>query len=688
MFGTWLRWWLAKVALAVLFPLLLLLAAEVVLRVRGYGIEPSWTVSETRDGKTFWRDNPDIGRLWFVPGQARSPVPFRAEDTTNTLRVVVLGESAAMGDPVPAFGLARQLEVILAHRYPDHEVEVINAAMTAIDSSVIVTIARDIARLKPDAVVVYMGNNEVVGPFGPVPDHQFMPSLEARYARLVLWLRSLRLGQFLRAAWYDATETSAPTWRGLVQFADRVVGNETPVLDAIHRRYAENLDAIIDSIRRAGAEPVLATMASRPFWAPFGGSNHVDGAQALALYRQSLDALAAGDRAAAVAVSMQSRDRDPLRFRADGEMNHVVRAAEDRARVVDVEATMNALPVDPAMLFWDHVHLTPQGVYEVARWCAEALDPALATRGFVARSAIPPSDLVLSQLVYTVWDELNTTSIMHQRLLRAPFTLIADHIDVASNITARFRVLRNSVDLPRVQDVRASLIRAVEDDPSDETHAARLARIHEEFEQWPEALGVAGMLQQQWPHVRAYQHLYGRHLVRGGRVPDGLRHLEQGEIPGTSRPRQLARIEAAAILADLGRVAEALELLDRVINENASYAKAWYNRGIIYSRLGQLDAATRDFQQALAAEPDMAEAYNNLGVIALKLNQLDDAERHFRQAVGQHPLHASALRNLALVLAKKGDQAGVDEIHAQLAVCDPDWTPALRAHSNPGRKKP
>lgn len=669
--------WLAKAALAVLMPLLLLVVAEGFLRFRNYGIEPVWTVSETRGDKTVWRDQPDIGRLWFVPGQARSPVPFRVADTTNTLRVVVLGESAAMGDPVPAFGLARQLEVILATVYPDEEVEVINAAMTAIDSSVMVSIARDIARLKPDAVVVYMGNNEVVGPFGPAPDHSFMPALDVRYARAVLWARSLRLGQLLRNQWHASRELTAPSWRGLGQFSNRAVAQHSPVLDALHQRYAKNLTAIVSSIRRAGAEPLVATMASRPFWAPFASDAMPGGVEARSFHQQSMELLASGDRDAAVKAWMVSRDLDPLRFRADAETNQRVRdLADQHIGVVDVEAALNARPVDPSSLFWDHVHLTPAGNYEVARLMAESLRQPFASRGFVARADIPPVDGVLSQLVYTLWDDLNTTSVMHQRLLRAPFTMMFDHVGVASNITARFRVLRNTIDLKRVEAVREQLKVVVSDYPADDAHAVRLAKIYEEFELWPEALGVAGSLVQQWPHVRSYHHLYGRHLVRSGRVEDGLRHLEQGEIPGTSRPRQLARIEAAAILADLGRVAEALAMLDRVILENPSYAKAWYNRGIIRSRLGQLDVATRDFQQALAVEPDMAEAYNNLGVIALKLNRRDDAERHFRQAVEQFPLHASALRNLALVLEMKGDPVAANEVLLRLVICDPDWNPS------------
>ena len=161
---SWLKW--AGRAMLVLFvPLCLLLVAEGALKSVSRGMDPSFVVRDEAGG--YWRDNPDVGRLWFAPGLVRAPVPFRVGDARPDLRVAVVGESAAMGDPEPAFGLAATLREVLSRQYPGRTVEVVNAAMTAIDSSIIRAIVRDLAPLRPDVVVVYMGNNEVVGPFGP-----------------------------------------------------------------------------------------------------------------------------------------------------------------------------------------------------------------------------------------------------------------------------------------------------------------------------------------------------------------------------------------------------------------------------------------------------------------------------------------------------------------------------------------
>ena len=73
----------------------------------------------------------------------------------------------SMGEPMEEFGLARQLACLLSTRHPGQRFEVVNAAMTAINSHVIADIAREASRLQPDVFVLYIGNNEVVGPFGP-----------------------------------------------------------------------------------------------------------------------------------------------------------------------------------------------------------------------------------------------------------------------------------------------------------------------------------------------------------------------------------------------------------------------------------------------------------------------------------------------------------------------------------------
>ena len=113
--------------------------------------------------------NPRFGWRFFPVALARTPLPlaFPARKPPGTFRVFVFGESAAMGIPELALASAALTEVLVEASYPDVDVEMINTAMTAINSHVVAEIARECVRCEPDAFVIYMGNNEVVGPFGP-----------------------------------------------------------------------------------------------------------------------------------------------------------------------------------------------------------------------------------------------------------------------------------------------------------------------------------------------------------------------------------------------------------------------------------------------------------------------------------------------------------------------------------------
>jgi len=195
------RLWAFRLVTAVALPLLLLGLLEGGLRLAGVGFPAGFTVPCEVRGRPGACDNPDFGHRFFPPGLAGSATPFAVplERGPRTFRVVVLGESAAQGDPAPPYGFARFLEAMLREAWPDLTVEVVNAGVVAINSHVMRPIARDVAALRPDVVVVYAGNNEVVGPYGPgtvLTGGQ--PGLAT--IRAAVALSSTRLGQIGRAS--------------------------------------------------------------------------------------------------------------------------------------------------------------------------------------------------------------------------------------------------------------------------------------------------------------------------------------------------------------------------------------------------------------------------------------------------------------------------------------------------------
>jgi hypothetical protein len=139
-------------------PAILLGGLELGLRVAGYGYATSFFLRTRLEGREVLVENADFGRRFFPAALSRSPPPLvlDARKPPGVYRVFVFGESAALGDPRPAYGVSRYVEALLRDRFPQGKFEVVCVAMTAINSHAILPIAKECARLQGDAWIVYM----------------------------------------------------------------------------------------------------------------------------------------------------------------------------------------------------------------------------------------------------------------------------------------------------------------------------------------------------------------------------------------------------------------------------------------------------------------------------------------------------------------------------------------------------
>src|SRR5436190_6717033 len=148
---------------------------------------------------------------------------MKAKKPAGTYRIFILGESAALGDPRPAYGAGRYLQALLRERFPGTELEVVCVAMTAINSHALVPIARECARHQGDVWLVYMGNNEMVGPFGATKVFG-SKSPPAWQVRLVVGAQRWRVGQLVMALGRNFLGGSkGASWGGMQMFLENRV---------------------------------------------------------------------------------------------------------------------------------------------------------------------------------------------------------------------------------------------------------------------------------------------------------------------------------------------------------------------------------------------------------------------------------------------------------------------------------
>lgn len=183
-----------------LLPLFLFFSLECFLHLTQIGEDRSPLIKKHLQGKTFYVPNRSFYQQFFnIPlhefvnwDHLDFYVPEQKDE--NTIRIFVFGESAMYG----LESSARQLEVMLKQSLPQKKWEVYNVSCPGINSHVLYFLARACAKLSPDFFIIYMGNNETIGPYGEHSRLYSYPILRNNgIIRLHTYLKSLRTVQLL-----------------------------------------------------------------------------------------------------------------------------------------------------------------------------------------------------------------------------------------------------------------------------------------------------------------------------------------------------------------------------------------------------------------------------------------------------------------------------------------------------------
>ncbi len=477
------RFWTPRIAAALFIPFLLLGLAEASLRLLRSGYSTSLMEPCTIHGSPSSCYNLFFAAPFFPPGMIKTPQFFSIDPVKppGTYRIFVLGESAAMGDPDPAYSFSRYLALMLRERFPSTKFEVINTGMVAINSHVSLAMARELAHYQPDLFIVYAGSNEVVGPYGP-GTVLTTSSMSLPVIRASIFVRSSRLGQLL-------TQSNQPRaeWRGMEMFLDKQVRADSPRMAPAYDNFTSNLNDIVATARAAGARVLLSTIATNlRDSAPFGSLHRValspaalrswqslvqQGAametigsysEALKLYTSAAqidDQYAElhfriarclwplGDFTSAKEHFIRARDLDTLRFRADSRINEIIRSvaksSAPHALLLDADSLFAAEShngVIGSELLYDHVHFTPPGNYLLARSAFEQIVNALpaAIRNSAHATTEPLSEADCERLLaFTGHDRARVASEMLDRLQRPPFTTQLNHAEQVQRLMFR-----------------------------------------------------------------------------------------------------------------------------------------------------------------------------------------------------------------------------------------------------------
>jgi lysophospholipase L1-like esterase len=182
---------------------------------------------------------------------------FTPEKVPGTLRVMIFGESTALGFPYhPRSSFGQMLKVMLEGSLPGLRVETINLARVGMNSYEVAALMPRALRYQPDLVIVYCGHNEFLSRSNPAS----LLNRLGRRAGNVRVARAAGLGlKLLAGAVALAVLTDLEEEPLAPPLPDRVSGRD---FDHALDRYRQNLEAMAAACRKKGVPLVVNTLAS------------------------------------------------------------------------------------------------------------------------------------------------------------------------------------------------------------------------------------------------------------------------------------------------------------------------------------------------------------------------------------------------------------------------------------------
>jgi tetratricopeptide (TPR) repeat protein len=687
------RKWLYRLLAMTLVPALVFGLLEFTLRCAGFGDRTDFFLDGAPVGMPdTLTDNRVFNRRFFPASMAQTPppVPFAipAVKDPRTVRIFVLGESAAMGFPDPSSSFARVLEAMLRERYPHAHFEVINASMVAINSHVVRVIAAECAQHEPDLFVMLMGNNEVVGPFGAAGVlGAYAPSRWLIHASL--GVKTTRTGQLLnRLVQCFGSEADHPRWIGMATFQHSHVRADDSRLRGLYQHFADNLQDICRAGMRAGATVIACTVpVNLQDCAPFA-SDHAPGltddqltqwdrhyqaalrdedrgrfAKAIGLLEQAaaIDAdfadlqcllgrchLALHHGEEAYKHLARARDLDTLRFRCDTVLNDTIRRiCADRQsegiRLVDAEAAFaKASPsgIPGENLFLEHVHLNFKGSVLLAQTIlpiVEEVLPAWMRAAAPDVVAIPTASECTDWLAQTEWNELKIATLLHDSILqRPPFTNQFDHVECRERWQQRIASLRKALEGDGLKRAIAVHQAAVARAPRDWMLRMNFGQLLTDAGESDAAIEQYEAALEALPHFFPAHGKIGYRLLSLGRVGPAIDRfrLALKQAPDYAE----ASLGLAEALAAQGRIDAAVAACAAPLQDPTERFKTLLFLGKLLAGHGRPDAARQRLTEAAQVAPEDAHVHALLGELATEQGHIDEAIGHYETALRLQPL--------------------------------------------------
>ncbi len=326
----------------ILIPVIFFILLEAILVIFDYGGKSDLFVDTLdKEQKIYLNINPDVAKRYFSSGDF-VPSPrvtlFHKNKPLDSYRIFIMGGSTAAGYPYGNnLNFGKILHKKLIDTFPDKKIEIINTAMTAINTYSVWDFMDEVIEQKPDAILIYSGHNEFYGALG-------VASMESIgkypfFVKIFLHFQKFRTSSLIREAISKFTQlfSNDNSSKNLKQeetamaklAKDQSVKYGSEDYELGKNQFRENLSEIVEIAQNHNVEVILSELVCNvkdldPF------SNKSD---AQKIYRDAKDFESMRNYSKAYELYHKAKDYDEVRFRAPEHFNLIIHEISELYKV-------------------------------------------------------------------------------------------------------------------------------------------------------------------------------------------------------------------------------------------------------------------------------------------------------------------------------------------------------------------
>jgi tetratricopeptide (TPR) repeat protein len=400
----------------IIIPVAIILLLEFSLRLFGYGRTYDQWIHMGNGKLTL---NSEIAYRYFYSAEK---VPsagynyFNETKTENSFRIFILGGSSAAGFPyTPNGSFARYIRKRFELLYPGNNIEVVNIAMSAINSYALRDMFLGVLEEKPDLIIIYAGHNEYYGALGvgsveTLGDTRFIVNTG-------IWLNRFKTFELLRnimkavSGLFTSPVKSNGTLMARMSQRQLIPYNSEKYYCGINQ-FEGNLRDILEMAKDKNVSVILGKLVSNlKDQKPFESYNDGKNPTADEVFEFAKVELSNGRTTEADSLFKFAKDLDVLRWRAPEKINLIIDSlgAKFGFPVLKLDSVFNAETKDGIVgnnLITDHLHPNLRGFQIIGR---EIFNKCLKSEIFPANerkdySSVVQDSITLSRYEFTKLD--------------------------------------------------------------------------------------------------------------------------------------------------------------------------------------------------------------------------------------------------------------------------------------------